>query len=523
MNREAEQSMAEDQLQFRLGLDAISSYKRLSYTAWHALAEFVDNSTQNRVNFSDELSTAFDTEDDDRLRVDIAYDRTAGLIRVSDNAMGMNRAELDRAMIVGAPPVNADGRSKYGLGMKTAACWLGNKWTVRTKRLGGTTEIAVEVDVQAIASGEQQLPTRVSENQSADSHYTIIEISDLNRPLHGRTLKKVKDFLASMYRKDLSSGSLDLRWQGEKLEWELPDSLFLHAKDGTLFKKSFLFELPGEESEPEPHPLKTVRGWVGVLDRGSRAKAGFSILHAERVVRGWPDSWRPPEIFGQIGGSNNLINQRLIGEIELDDFGVTHTKDDILWMDDEEAEVEKQLRDEAADYINVARTRRKGDSEEGGPSEQEVQVAVEELESELSSGELADLVKIEEIPPESAVEASLRPLLEDANSSTPNFEAKVNQLEVRGYLDGDLSPNDPYIVVESTQDDLVIVVVNTRHPHFRQLEGIAGVLNYLRHCVYDAIAEWQARRSDAPLNSATVMILKDRLLRVAMSIEMREP
>jgi hypothetical protein len=136
---------------------------------------------------------------------------------------------------------------------------------------------------------------------------------------------------------------------------------------------------------------------------------------------------------------------------------------------------------------------------------------------------LADLVNIEEIPPESAVEESLRPLLEDANSSTPNFEAKLSQLEVRGFLDGELSPNDPYIVVQSTQNDLVLVVVNTRHPHFRQLEGIAGVLNYLRHCVYDAIAEWQARRSDAPLDSATVMILKDRLLRVAMSIEMREP
>jgi Histidine kinase-, DNA gyrase B-, and HSP90-like ATPase len=513
--------MSEDQLQFRLGLDAISSYKRLSYTAWHALAEFVDNSTQNGANFSSELEAAFKAEDDECLRVDIAYDRNAGLIRISDNAMGMDRGELDHAMIVGAPPTNTDGRSKYGLGMKTAACWLGNKWTVRTKKIGETVEIEVELDVQEIAGGKRGLPTRISEGHDPDAHYTVIEITDLNRPLHGRTLKKVKDFLASMYRKDLSEGSLDLRWQGEKLEWALPDSVFLRAKDNSLFKKDFNFEIPSEGSEPRP--LKAVRGWVGVLDRGSRAKAGFSILHAERVVRGWPDSWRPPEIFGQIGGSNNLINQRLIGEIELDDFGVTHTKDDILWMDDEEAEVEKKLKEEAADYISTAKTRRKGDSEEGGPSEQEVQVAVEELESELSSGELADLVKVVEIPPESAVEESLRPLLEDANSSTPNFEAQVDQLEVRGFLDGDLSPNDPYIVVQSTQENLVLVVVNTRHPHFRQLEGIAGVLNYLRHCVYDAIAEWQARRSDSPLNSATVMILKDRLLRVAMSIEMREP
>jgi hypothetical protein len=491
----------------------------LSYTAWHALAEFVDNSTQNLANFPQELQEAYKTEEDEGLQVDIAYDRDNGVIRISDNAFGMDREELDRAMVVGSPPVNTDGRSKYGLGMKTAACWLGNKWTVRTKKLGETSEIEVKVDVQAVAGGDESLPTRVTDNKDPGEHYTIIEISDLNRPLRGRTLTKIKEFLGSMYRKDLSEETLDLRWQGESLTWELPDSLFLRAKDKGLFKKPFSFTIDGEDSS---NP-KSVTGWVGVLDRGSRAKAGFSILHAGRVVRGWPASWRPPEIFGQEGGSNNLLNQRLIGEVSLDEFGVTHTKDDILWLDDEEAEVEKELAKASANYINTAKTRRKGDSTEGGPSEQEVKVAIEELESELSSGELADLINIEDVLPESAVEESLRPLLEDANSSTPNFEATIKELEIRGYLDGDLSPNDPYVWVESTQDDRVIVLVNIRHPHFLQLSGTAGVLNYLRHCVYDAIAEWQARKLHAPLNPATVKILKDRLLRVAMDIEMREP
>jgi hypothetical protein len=511
--------MAKNDLQFRLGLDAISSYKRLSYTAWHALAEFVDNSTQNLVNFRQDLEKAFEKEDDDRLRVDITYDRNKELIRISDNALGMNRAELDHAMIVGAPPENTDGRSKYGLGMKTAACWLGNKWSVRTKRLGDTTEIKIDVDVEAIAAGEETLPTQITEGQDPDAHFTILEITDLNRPLQGRTLRKIKDFLGSMYRKDLAEETLDLRWQGEKLSYEISDAMFLKAKDGSLFKKSFDFEVAGADGGP----TKTVKGWVGILDKGSRAKAGFSILHAGRVVRGWPDSWRPQEIFGQLGGSNNLLNQRLVGEVELDDFGVTHTKDDILYMGDEEEDVEKKLREESADYIDVAKSRRKGEEASGGPSEQEVQVAVEELENELSSGELADLINIEDVPPDSAVEESLRPLIEDADKSTPNFEANLEQLKVRGFLDSDTSPNDPYVAVESPQDDLVIVVVNIRHPHFLLLSGTDSVLNYLRHCVYDAIAEWQARRVNSALNPRTIKILKDRLLRVAMNIEMREP
>ena len=38
-----------------LGYDVVRSYKRLSYTPWHALAEFVDNSTQAYMDNSDEL------------------------------------------------------------------------------------------------------------------------------------------------------------------------------------------------------------------------------------------------------------------------------------------------------------------------------------------------------------------------------------------------------------------------------------------------------------------------------------
>ncbi len=34
-----------------IGPEAIEAYSRLNYTMWHALAEFIDNSTQSRVNY----------------------------------------------------------------------------------------------------------------------------------------------------------------------------------------------------------------------------------------------------------------------------------------------------------------------------------------------------------------------------------------------------------------------------------------------------------------------------------------
>jgi hypothetical protein len=270
-----------DQLKFRLGLETIESYKRLSYTPWHALAEFVDNSTQSYFNNREDLDAAL-LAAGEQLRVDIVYDRENGRIRVSDNAMGMSRTELEYALMVGAPPTITTGRSKFGMGLKTAACWLGNSWSIRTKKLGETVEHEVEVHVPLIASGESALPTVDRDGQPANEHYTILEIWDLNRPLRGRTIGKIKQFLRSMYRLDLSEGLLDLRWMDEKLDWDFPDSEFAKDRAGNVYRKQFAFDVAG----------KNVDGWVGVLERGSRSKAGYSILHAGRVVKGWPATRR---------------------------------------------------------------------------------------------------------------------------------------------------------------------------------------------------------------------------------------
>src|SRR5690606_34554516 len=150
-----------------------------------------------------------------------------------------------------------------------------------------------------------------------DEHYTIIEITEHNQRFRGRTLGKIKDFLRSMYREDFRNGTLKLEWQGSDLTWDELDVRLLKAHDGTTYKKDFTFKVDD----------KDVRGWVGILQHGSRADAGFSIIHCGRVVKGWPDAWRPEDLYGQLLGSNDLVNQRLVGEIHLDAFEVSHTKD----------------------------------------------------------------------------------------------------------------------------------------------------------------------------------------------------
>ena len=84
-------------MQLELGVEAIRSYKRLPYTAWHALAEFVDNSTQSYIN-NRELLDARLEGGGGQFEVSISYDRQMGLLRIADNAMGMSFDELEYAL-----------------------------------------------------------------------------------------------------------------------------------------------------------------------------------------------------------------------------------------------------------------------------------------------------------------------------------------------------------------------------------------------------------------------------------------
>ena len=493
----------------KIGLDAITSYKRLAYTPWHALAEFVDNSTQSYFDNKSILDQAL-SKDGEILEVAIAYEKDAGGLRISDNSIGMSLEDLEHALHVALPPKNTTGRSKYGMGLKTAACWLGNVWTIKTKKLGETLEHHVTINVEKIAAGEGALEYSAIAGRSLDKHFTLIEISDMNRSFHGRTLGKIRDFLSSMYREDFRAKRLRLLWNGAALEWKDLDHRLLHAVDGKVYKKNFSFDV-GE---------KHVAGWVGILDKGGRSDAGFSVIHCGRVVRGWPDNWRPSSLYGQLQGSNDLVNQRLVGEIHLDDFDVSHTKDDILWLGDQEEQVEKKLLDHCGDYRQTALDRRKGDDDERGPTETETNVAIDELKKELTSPEMIDVIELEAVPSPDIVESQVQTIADSISEFEPTFSTKIRTFGVKGFLRSDMSPNDPYVTHDSTHDEEVSIIINQCHPHWKQLKGSDGVLNYLRHCVYDGIAEWQAKHKAASLTPNTIKYLKDKLLRVPFDIEM---
>ncbi|WP_433375141.1 ATP-binding protein [Actinoplanes sp. CA-142083] len=496
-------------IKLQLGLDVLRSYKRLPYSAWHALGEFVDNSTQSYFNNKAALDKVY-KEEGTGLVVSIVYDREDdGLIRISDNAMGMSRDELARALRVGVPPEDPSGRSRYGLGMKMAACWYGNNWSIVTKKLGETVEFTVKVDVEAVAEGRDELEESHVSDLDPAAHYTRIEITRLNRKPQGRTLGKIKEFLTGMYRLDIDRKIMVLEWQNVALQWHI-DWTFLKDSGGTEYRKDFEFTVDG----------KRVWGWTGVLDTGGRPKAGFAMIHQGRMVQTWPDAWHPESLYGQTQGSNDLVNQRLVGEIHLDEFEVSHTKDDIHWAGDEEDQVQDKLREICGEYRDVAKRTRKRKQ----LAQAAIQVAAKAVETELKSPEMADLIE-DDLPSPEEIAADDQALLSETETSDADIVATLmfreREISVRGVLDSNKSHNDPYMVSESAQPDRVLVVINLNHPHVASIDE-NGLVNYFRHCIYDALAEWRARNQVAPLDPGTINRLKDGFLRLGFDIEMHD-
>ena len=496
-------------MQVSIGPEIIRSYKRLSYTAWHALAEFVDNSIQSYLNNRDELEQLF-AKSGQRLTVRITYTQTnGGRIAISDNAMGMSQEELNNALRIGRTPEITSGLSEFGMGLKTAACWFGNRWDLKTKKLGMEEGQSIVFDVEEVASGNLDLQHSTFP-AAAEEHYTAIAINDLNRFLHGAGITRVKRFLASMYRVKIKEESLALSFNTEWLKWNSPiENRNVHISHGEECLKEFQFDING----------KKVSGWIAVLEKGSRQDAGLTMIRRGRVIKGWPESWRPQTIFGQFEGSNDLVNQRLVGEVNLDGFGVSHTKDDILWEGDEESMVESDLANVSESFVNIARTYRRRGVRGSFPSGSLIKSALNVLDEEITSPRFRNIVATNGSIPIEGYEAVAQSLYSSIGDVDPSAVYRLPGLTLNVYLSGEASERNPYLEIENSQADVLNVVINMKHPHVRDLSGRLGVLNHLKACIYEGVAQWKVRKIWNEDRPELIRVVKDALLRVGASID----
>ena len=327
------QNNSDSRINIRPEVSILSVLRHLNYKPWFALAEFVDNSLQSYVANRKSLQ-AIDGEES-LLQVDIVLEpEIPGRIVIRDNAAGIAEKDYARAFKPAEVPPDRSGLSEFGMGMKSAACWLAANWSVRTSALGEPFERRIRFDVSDIVQNRIEDIEVTTTKVREDGHYTELVLENLHKIPQGRTIGKIKEHLADIYRVFIREGSLILTFNGEPLTFSEPAIMIApYYRDpngpAIVWRKEIDFDF-GDG----------LRAWgfAALREKGSVSSAGFALFRRNRLIQGSGDEgYRPPSIFGQ---SNSYRYQRLFGELHLEGFEVSHTKDGFRWEEHEEVFLE---------------------------------------------------------------------------------------------------------------------------------------------------------------------------------------
>jgi hypothetical protein len=303
--------------------------RHLNYRPWFALGEFVDNAVQSFNRHRDALEKV--EGQGFKPRVDVNIDTTSpARISIRDNAAGIFESEYSRAFRAAAIPPDRTGLAEFGMGMKSAACWFAPCWTVRTSALGEPVSRTVHFNIDDIINDDIEELTIREKAEKPNSHYTEVVLENIFHVPIGRTVAKLKEHLTDIYRGFIRDGLLELRFNDESLVYKEPrvfKAPYYKDKNGPdrIWRKTIEFDF-GDGME--------VHGFAALRETASVAKAGFSLFRRGRVIQGTGDEgYRPAYVFGS---PNSYRYQRLFGELHLDGFDVSHTKDGFRWDDNEQ-------------------------------------------------------------------------------------------------------------------------------------------------------------------------------------------
>jgi hypothetical protein len=304
-------------------------FRHINYKKWNAIAEFVDNSVQSYFSCRDK----FAPEHKLVVNIDVIKSPYGEFsLRVTDNSFGIDPTDFQRAFRPGNPPANKSGLSEFGVGMKFAACFFAREWTVTTRPHASDTSYIFHFDTGKISiqHTEQIEPLVYSPSQHPAG--TSILMKNLYEPLHPATIGKIKRHLAGIYRCFMRSNDISIYVNGEKLEFSSPSILIaspcweVSLDEESTWSRDISFEISGG---------KRVSGFIALRSSMSAEQAGLALFRRGRAILGSDDdNYRPKEIFGSVG---SFEYKRIFGELHLEGFDVSHTKDAIQWGDAEDA------------------------------------------------------------------------------------------------------------------------------------------------------------------------------------------
>lgn len=354
------------------------------------------------------------------------------------------------------------------------------------------------------------------------AHYTVLRLENLGKKFPvKRTQKKLRDHLASIYRIYLKGGEIELYFdeETEPMKYEEPEVLIAPPYNSPTglpvrWYKEINISLSGN---------RNVHGFAAIRREASTTHAGLALFRRNRLILGSDDeTYRPQDIFGN---SNSFRYQRLFGELHVEGFEVSHTKDGFRW-DDLEDELLQKLRDSLREGMDLLK---QADNYRARPSKSALQPVLTRAGTSMaadltkSAGEVLskkdsdiDLLSTTSMsPPASALVAT------ETKFSLLVDSQKWN-VSVRAAIDPALNEWIRVGKGENTQLDGmsvrdIVVDVSLAHPFVQQFIGAKNenAELFLRFAVGIALASEKSARAGYPVSVAIHWL--NRLLRESLS------
>lgn len=301
--------------------------QHLSYGVETALAELIDNSIQSYVE-GRRLPNGGGLDESLEVRIDINEDT----IILTDNARGINREDIQRALKPGFESSHSeDSLSVYGIGMKSAALWFSEDWSIKTSVPGENYSLDFNFNLQRLLDNHSNTEIVRIENEDASKHYTIITLKNVKRnenkdyyettvfPFLLETFVKFKGFLGiTIYYNNIL-----LQPNSKKLRLDIPEP---HIYPVVNSSGVVTGKIPVEWRIDFDFLYKdrNVRGFILLMETGGYGQPGIRLLRNNRVIEG--TSVYPNVPDNLLGTKNKYAAQRIYGELELNNFPVDFMK-----------------------------------------------------------------------------------------------------------------------------------------------------------------------------------------------------
>ena len=204
--------MKRKKISIRFRQSAYRLLKNSKFKPAYVFAELIDNSIQSYLDNKSELEKI-----DKNYRLSVIISKKNNELIIVDNAAGISDSKMEKALEPGSLPDNREGLNEFGIGLKNAAVWMADFYTLKTSSIGEPYSKTVKFDYHDVVNNDVEEIDEDFKKEKISRSYTKITLSQLRVDEVKYDYDEIAKQIASIYRGMLMSGELSISFFGKDL------------------------------------------------------------------------------------------------------------------------------------------------------------------------------------------------------------------------------------------------------------------------------------------------------------------